>query len=136
MAETEPSRSDRVNIDESVMHIYKALTEESNIETSPFKTYKDVFMFAALCGYRKGERRKLPGGKKSTIRREVFTEDDFVFLKAIAIAHTHDVNVLLQLGDILTIAEEYAHAGIYDLEADLLEQGGRALWNLVGMLNT
>lgn len=136
MAEIESSRSERVNIDESVMQIYKDLTEESSIETSPFKTYKDVFMFAVLCGYRKGERRKLPGGKKTTIRREVFTEDDFILLKAIALSHTRDVNVLLQLGDILTIAEEYAHAGIYDLEADLLGQGGRALWNLVGMLSS
>lgn len=136
MTEIELSRSDRVSIDESVIHIYKALTDDSNIETSPFKTYKDVFMFAALCGYRKGDRRELPGGRKHTIRREVFTEDDFVFLKGVAIAHTRDVNVLLQLGDILTIAEEYAHAGIYDLEADLLGHGGRALWNLVGMLSS
>lgn len=134
MAEPEISRSDRVSIDDSVIHIYKALTEDSSIELSPFRTYKDVFMFAVMLGYRKGERRELLNGKKHTIRREVFSETDFLFLKVAAIAHARDVNILLDLRDILTIAEEYAHAGIYDLEADLLRQGGRALWNLVGLL--
>jgi len=136
MAEIEPSRSDRVNIDDSVIHIYKDLTEDPNIEQSPFRTYKDVFMFATSLGYRRGNRRQLPAGKKHTIRREVFTENDFTLLKAIAIATTGDVDVLLQLGDILTIAEEYAHTGIYDLKAYLLDQGGRSLWNLVDLLSS
>ena len=134
MTEIELSRTDRVNIDDSVMHIYAELTEDPSIEQSPFKTNKDLFMFATCLGYANSSRRHLPAGKKHTIRREVFTESDFTVLKAIAIATTSGVDVLLQLGDILTIAEEYAHAGIYDLKSYLLQQGGRPLWNLVGLL--
>jgi dnd system-associated protein 4 len=136
MAETELSRSDRVNIDDSVIQVYKDLTEDPNIEQSPFRTYKDVFMFAACLGYRRGSHRQLPAGKKHTIRREVFAENDFTLLKAMAIAATGDVDVLLHLGDILTIAEEYAHTGIHDLKAHLLDQRGRPLWNLVELLNS
>ena len=136
MSEAELSRSDRVNIDDSVIQIYKDLTEDPNAEQSPFRTYKDVFTFAACLGYRRGNRRQLPAGKKHTIRKEVFTESDFTLLKAIAIAATRDVDVLLQLGDILTIAEEYAHAGIHDLRAHLLDERGHPLWNLVGLINS
>lgn len=136
MPEAETSRSDRVNIDESVIHIYRTLTEDSDMQQSPFKTMKDVFMLAACWGYRRETRRALPSGYKNTIRKEVFTDNDFTLLKAIAIADTSDVEVLLQTSDILTIAEEYAHAGIYDLKAHLLDQSGRPLWNLVGLLNS
>ncbi|RLC79947.1 MAG: hypothetical protein DRJ03_09230 [Chloroflexi bacterium] len=136
MTETELSRSDRVNIDDAVMQIYEDLTKDTNIEQSPFKTYKDVFMFAACLGYRNGSRRQLSSGKKQTIRREVFTENDFSLLKAIAISATRDVDILLHLGDILTIAEEYAHAGIQDLKVHLLGEHGHPLWNLVDLINS
>ena len=136
MAETELSRSERVNIDDSVIQIYRDLTEDPNAEQSPFRTYKDAFMFAACLGYRRGDRRQLPAGKKHTIRREVFTESDFTLLKAIAIAATDDVDVLLHLGDILTVAEEYAHAGIHDLKVRLLDERGHPLWNLVDLINS
>ena len=136
MSESELSRTDRVNIDDSVMQIYDELTEDPSMEQSPFKTNKDVFMFAACLGYANGSRRQLPAGKKHTIRREVFTENDFTVLKAVAIATTSGVDVLLQLGDILTIAEEYAHAGIYDLRSHVLDQGGRPLWNLVDLASS
>ena len=136
MTEIETARSDRVNIDDSVIHIYKALTEDPNIEQSPFRTYKDVFMLAAILGHRRSKRQSLPTGKKHTIRREVLTETDFTLLKAIAIATTGDVDVLMQLGDILTIAEEYAHAGIHDLKAHLLDERGYPLWNLVDLINS
>ncbi|HKQ05751.1 MAG TPA: hypothetical protein VJ464_11505 [Blastocatellia bacterium] len=136
MPETETSRSDRVNIDESVIQNYKSLTENPIIEESPFDTYKDVFMFAACLGYAAGDRKKLSAGKKHTIRREVFTENDFILLKTIAIAETGDVQVLSRFDEILTIAEEYAHAGIRALKAGLLDQHGRPLWNLVELLNS
>lgn len=135
MAETEPSRSDRVNIDDSVAPIYKQLVDGSNNEEAPFRTMKDVFMFAALLGYRQGRRRSLSTGKKITIRRDVLTENDFTLLKTLALAETSDVNVLQDLGKILTIAEEYAHAGIHELKAYLLDQGGQPLWNLVELVN-
>ena len=135
MAEQERSRGDRVNIGGSAVPIYKELTENTSVEDSPFRTMKDVFMWAACFGYRNGNRQELPPGEKTSVRREVFTENDFVILKAIAIAATGRVEVLAETGDILTIAEEYAQGGIHDLKSQLLDQGGRPLWNLVELMS-
>ncbi|NOK58232.1 MAG: hypothetical protein GFH27_549279n38 [Chloroflexi bacterium AL-W] len=33
-----------------------------------------------------------------------------------------------------TNAEEYAHVGIHEMKTELLNQAGRPLWNLVGLL--
>jgi dnd system-associated protein 4 len=128
------SRSDRVSIDDAVINIYRELTEGSNIEQAPFRTLKDVFMLAVVLGYRGGvPRRAAPSGARHTIRKEVFSENDYHLLKAIAIATTGDVEVLMDQGKVLTIAEEYAQVGIHQVKAELLEQGGRPLWNLVSL---
>jgi len=39
-----------VAIDEAAHEIYKQLTEGSNLLEAPFKTMKDVFMFATCLG--------------------------------------------------------------------------------------
>lgn len=133
MSESSSSRSDRVNIDEALISIYHELTEGNNIEQAPFRTLKDVFMLAAVLGYRRGSRRPAPSSTRHTIRKEVFSENDYNLLKAIAIATTGDVEVLMSQGEILNIAEEYAQAGIHEVKAELLDQGGRPLWNLVSL---
>lgn len=125
------SRSDRVNIPETVGHIYDELTLSNEISQSPFRTMKDVFMLAASVGFAAKNRTKLPSGARRTIRREVFKEQDELVLKALALADTLDVNVLGNWGEILTIAEEYALTGIYELQAHLINIPGENLWNLV-----
>lgn len=135
MSEGSTSRSDRVSIDEAVMDIYRELTEGSSIEQAPFRTLKDVFMLAVVLGYRRGSRRPTSSSSRHTIRKEVFSDNDYHLLKAIAIATTGDVEVLMNQGDILTIAEEYAQVGIYEVKTELLEQSGRPLWNLVSIVN-
>ena len=136
MEQNEASRRDRVYIDDAVMDIYKALTEDPNPEQSPFATYKDIFLLAACLGFQHGRRKQLSSGARTTIRLDVFREEGLGLLKALAIADTGDVAVLQKLGDVLTIAEEYAHAGIYDLKAQLLDERGRPLWNLVDLINS
>jgi dnd system-associated protein 4 len=133
MSEASTSRSDRVSIDEAVMDIYRELTESSSIEQAPFRTLKDVFMLAVVLGYRRGSRRPTPSSSRHTIRKEVFSDNDYHLLKAIAIATTGDVEVLMSSGDILTIAEEYAQVGIHDVQTELINQPGRPLWNLVSL---
>lgn len=144
-SENVTARSDRVNIDEAVIDIYHKLTGRSDqeltgrsdgiSEQAPFRTLKDVFMLAVVLGYQRGIRRQTPSSTRHTIRREVFSEHDYQLLKAIAVATTGDINVLVNQGEILTIAEEYAQVGIHDVKAELLDQGGRPLWNLVAMLH-
>jgi dnd system-associated protein 4 len=134
MSEGSTSRSDRVSIDEAVMDIYRELTEGSSIEQAPFRTLKDVFMLAVVLGYRRGSRRATPSSSRHTIRKEVFSDNDYHLLKAIAIAATSSVEVLMSQGEVLTIAEEYAQAGIHEIKAELLDQPGRPVWNLVDLV--
>lgn len=134
MTSEDGKRTNRIQIDDSVIDIYKAISDGSDSEMVPFTTMKEVFMVAAFLGYRSGARRRLSGGAKTTIRQEVF-ERDMDLLKALAIADTKDVTVLQREGEILTIAEEYAHAGIHELQGNLLGQHGKPLWNLVSLLS-
>lgn len=131
------NKRETVAIDEVAHEIYKELTftEGSNIIDAPFKTMKDIFMFATCLGVKLGVRRQLTR-KKDIFRWAQFdSQTDIPLLKAIAIADTNDVSVLLRRNEILTIAEEYANAGIYELRASLLEEYGQPLWNLVSILS-
>ena len=137
MSATEAVRIDRVLMSESVMDVYRLLKGDANSEPeqSPFETYKDIFMLAACLGFRAGRRQSLPSGSKHDIRTSVFTEGDMAVLRAIAIANTGDVEVLNREGEVLRIAEEYAHSGIYDVKTYLLDESGQPLWNLVNLIN-
>jgi dnd system-associated protein 4 len=131
MTESDTSR-DTVAIDESVHEIYKQLTEGSDPVSVPFRTMKDVFMWAAFLGYRKSGRRSLTGKRITIFRWAQFIEQvDIPLLKALAIADQSGVEVILNQNDILTIAEEYANAGIHELRASVLDEPGQPLWNLV-----
>ena len=139
MPEQETIRTDRVLIDESVMDIYRELRTDANtqLEQSPFRTNKDIFMLAVCLGYQAGVRQTLPkGSKKHDIRVAIFSDNDMALLKGIAIADTGNVEALSHPGEILRIAEEYAHVGIYDIKASLLDERGRPLWNLVDLINS
>ncbi|MCL4870123.1 MAG: hypothetical protein KJ063_14250 [Anaerolineae bacterium] len=41
-----------------------------------------------------------------------------------------------ELGEVLTIAEEYAYSGIRELELSLLKSGGQPLWNLISLIQS
>ena len=57
---------------------------------------------------------------------------DIPLIKAMAIADSGDVDVLMRQEDVLTtVVEEYANAGIISLESRLLNANGQNLWNLV-----
>ncbi len=130
---TEPAISrDTVAIDEAVHEVYQKLTEGNDPVDVPFRTMKDVFMWAASLGYQRGERRPLTGKRVTIFRWAQFSpQTDIPLLKALAIADSGDVNVLLKQDDILTIAEEYANAGIHELRTRVLDEFGQPLWNLV-----
>lgn len=138
MESNESTRGDRINIDDAVMDIYRDLTdneskEGGSKEQAPFSTYRDLFLLAACVGLQTKRRTPLSAGRKTTIRKEVFGDEGLAILKAIAIAATGDVEVLSNLGDVLTIAEEYANGGIYEVKAGLVDERGRPLWNLISL---
>lgn len=136
MVESTSTRKDRIYLDETVSDIYRQLRSSAKTqpEAAPFETFKDIFMFAACLGFRNG-RRVRTDKTGSEIRVSVFTEDDIAILKAIAISETGDVDILTRFSDILTIVEEYANVGIYEVKGYLIDEGGQPLWNLVDLIN-
>ena len=131
----ESTQRDRIHIDESHHEIYEDLTtKREHDDLAPFKTMKDLFLLAALIGYRRGKR--IPVEK----RRNVFTwaqlssQEDVPVLRAIAIAETGDVEVLTNSDALLTIVEEYANGGMAEIQEQVAEMPGRGIGNLVGFL--
>jgi dnd system-associated protein 4 len=128
---------DTVVIDKSVHDLYKQLTEGNDPVGVPFRTMKDVFLWAAALGFKKGERRELTGKRETIFRWAQFSpQTDLPLLKALAIAKTGDVEVLARQEEILTIAEEYANAGIHELRTQVLQETGQPLWSLISVLST
>jgi dnd system-associated protein 4 len=126
-----------VAIEETVHEIYKQLTEGNDVESVPFRTMKDLFMWAVCLGYQQNKRRPLTGKRQTIFRWAQFTPQiDIPLLKAIAIADKGDLSVLLSQDEILNIAEEYANAGIYDLRDAVLDEFGQPLWNLVSIISS
>jgi len=131
-----PVSRDTVTIDESVHKIYKDLTDGTDPVTVPFKTMKDVFLWAATLGYKRGERRPITGKKITIFRWAQFnSQADIPVLKAICLADGDEINVLLGQDEMLNIVEEYANVGIHELRSTLLDGHGQPLWNLIDNIN-
>lgn len=126
---------DTVGIENNVHELYKQLTEGKNPKENPFKSMKDVFMWAAVVGYQSGERRPIEGKREVIFRWAQFSpQTDIPLVKALAIASGEEFDVLLDRETILTIAEEYANVGIRELNQVLIDQHGQPLWNLVDLI--
>lgn len=131
MNEVEAGR-DTVAIDEDVHDIYRQLTEGNDPVGVPFRTMKDVFMWAASLGYERGQRKPLMGKRVTIFRWAQFSPQlDIPLLKSIAVSDSNDVHVLLSQNNILSIAEEYANVGIHELHEIVLSKYGQPLWNLL-----
>lgn len=132
----EASNRDTIAIDENVHEIYKQLTEGTYVQSVPFRTMKDVFMWAVCLGVQRNKRRPLTGKKMTIFRWAQFdSQVDIPLIKAIAIVESGDVSILLKRNEILTLVEEYANGGIYDLRDLLISEYGQPLWNLVNSLS-
>jgi dnd system-associated protein 4 len=129
-----PSERETVAIDSAVHDTYKQLTE-GNMLDAPFKSMKDVFMWAVCLGAQLGTKQPLTSKRTTIFRWAQFDPQvDVPLLKAIAITDSDDTSILLKRNDILTIAEEYANAGIHELRALMMEEVGRPLWNVVSKI--
>lgn len=123
---------DTVSIVESVHEIYKQLTEGSDPVTVPFKTMKDVFLWAACLGYKNGSRKKLEGKRVTIFRWAQFNQEiDIPTVKAISLAVTQEPSVLMDQEGCLEILEEYANGAIHDIQRIALGQGGQPLYHFV-----
>lgn len=74
--------------------------------------YKHIFMLALTICFVEGRRIKLESRKEELTRIEYLDEKEKSIIKAIAVAETGELNVLLDKKKIYSIAEEYAAGGI------------------------
>ena len=88
MAQQSPIQRDRIHIDESHHGLYKELTTEKEGLLEPFKTMKDLFLFATLVGYRRGERKSLEKGVGIFAWTQFSAQEDVPVLRSLAIAET------------------------------------------------
>lgn len=92
-------------------------------------------MWAVALGVRTGKRLPLNGAKTQIFRWDQLSQDlDVPLLKALAVAETGEVDVLLREDQVLRLAEEYANAGIREMKEDLLAQPGQPLWDLTSLV--
>ena len=78
---------DTIGIEKNVHEIYKQLTEGSNPTENPFKSMKDVFMWAAVLGFRSDERWPIDGSREVIFRwAQLSQQIDVPLVKAMAIA--------------------------------------------------
>jgi dnd system-associated protein 4 len=90
-----------------------------------FRSKQKVLMFAAVLGVKMGERRPLQK-RAEPIRYGIFEGAlDDTFVNAIAIAETGDLKILSEdhADERIQIFEEYAHAGLVELQKRLAMPG-------------
>lgn len=123
---------DTVNIDESVHVIYKQLTEGNDPLNTPFKTMKDVFLWAACLGYKMGSRKKIEGKKITIFRWAQFNQQiDLPLIKSLVLSETADIGILVDQDTILETIEEYANSGAGELRNIVANNSVNTLWHFV-----
>lgn len=128
--------SDHAGIEVEVHELYKDLAERSgqSLEEAHFSLMKDVFMWAVDEGVQAGTKRTLAAGKTQPFHwTQLSQELDIPILKAVAVADSEDVEILLHKDKILRIAEEFANAGVRLIKQELIDQPRQPLWNLVNI---
>ena len=134
MPQQSPTQRDRIRIDEFHHGLYIELTTEKKDSFQPFKTMKDLFLFATLVGYQRGERINLEKGVGIFAWAQFSAQEDVPVLRSLAIAETGDVTVLANQDELLTIAEEYANGGIVEIREQVAKMPGNRIANLAGLL--
>ena len=130
---SESKQRELVTIEKKWHQLYKDLSEGKD---APFTTMKDVFLMAAVIGHNKRRRKQLGSSRERPFRwSQLQTDTDVPLIRALAIAEEGDIEILSDMDRILTIAEEYANEGIVDLEAQVANQPGEPLMNMVGLIN-
>lgn len=95
--------------------VYNEILESSQLKKGRLLN-KEVFLLAAVLGFKKGQRIHIKGDKESYFRVETLKEGDIALMDAIAIKETENLDIINNKKEVFTIIEEYAHAGIQILK--------------------
>lgn len=135
------TKRDRAYVEESQIETYRQLAgiknggRKSASDASPaaYRSLKDVFLMAVSIGVKIDRRTPLRERKELIMTSYLNNYPDMAVLNAIAIANKQGVDVLANLDEILTIAEEYANTGFQELSRRVLA-AGIPLMNLAAYL--
>ena len=95
--------------------IYRKLTTD-NSSLFQGKRYADLFLYAAILGFKNGQSCKLKK-QNPNIPISAFSSKQKAILLALVIADTGDIDILLDEKAALKKIEEYANWGIDELES-------------------
>ena len=126
---------DTVVIDESVHNIYRQLTEGNDLMTAPFRTMKDVFLWAACIGSRMGNGKPILGKKLTIFRWAQFsTQIDLPIIKAIVLSDSQgEIEIIQDQDRTLQVIENFANAGISEL-GNAAVSGSHCIFKLIEMM--
>jgi len=116
MASNEPIT---LNIKKTDFPTYQEILASSALKG---RTTKEVFLLAAVLGFKKGHRISIKGGKKSYVRTEFLDEKDKTLINAIAIKETGNPDIIKDKKEVFNIVEEYANAGLRELKDMVFEK--------------
>ena len=112
----------RIRIENEYHDFYRALAADDGEKTrrKTFGTMKDVFMLAFAFGVARHQR--MPVGKSTDIFSDAtFRPTDWDLIRAAALAEGEDrLEVIGNEDDLISIAEEYANAGVRTLKREYL----------------
>ena len=124
------TRRDRVYCEKSQINIYRELAgigesgrkSAAGANAAPFRSLKEVFLAAACLGMRTGKQIPLKQREDLAMLSYFNDHQDMAVLRSSAIAATGQIEVLGDVNQIVTIAEEYANGGFDELK--------RAAWGV------
>ncbi len=127
-------RNNRIHIDKIHHPVYKVLTESEEVK-QPFDSMKNVFLLATFLGYHQNKRLPLKD-KVDIFSWDVLTRDEenVSLLRALALVVTEDIEVLTDQGRILDIAEEFANAGIIEINEKIAEMQENKVMHMVSLV--
>lgn len=102
-----------------------------------FQTKQKALMFAAALGKFRGNREEIEK-RGNGIRFDIFENAiDDGFVNALAVAEVGDLKILSpdKQGERIKIFEEYAHAGLKEIEDVCFKKEGDPLVNLVSLID-
>lgn len=113
----------RVSVNKKYKKIYQGLTQNSNLRKSIFERHAKVFTFCAALGFKNDQRRALNSGEiENLFLSETLEEHDLTVIYSIAINTNpeNNYNIISDKNEMLSIAEEYANAGMEILIDEVL----------------
>lgn len=93
---------------------------------------RQLFLLCVVVAFNRGEfDQKVPKRKTDGPRFDELSDENFLLLDAVALAHAGDRRVLLNQEKVFDIAEQYAAAGLRALLADLAGHSAETFTELI-----